>query len=77
MRTQEGGILDGVVSEIQAQGGKALAIPTDVTRKEEVDSMVAEALKTFDKVDILVNNAADQPGEAVPEAGLRRSGMQC
>ena len=50
-------LLNRVVSEIHTRGGKALAIPTDVTRKEEVSSMVSEALKSFGKVDILVNNA--------------------
>ena len=49
--------LDKVVSEIKARGGKALAISTDVTRRDEVDAMAAEAVKAFGKVDILVNNA--------------------
>ncbi len=49
--------LEKVASEIRAGGGKALPIVTDVARREEVESMAAEALKTFGKVDILVNNA--------------------
>jgi NAD(P)-dependent dehydrogenase (short-subunit alcohol dehydrogenase family) len=49
--------LDRVVSEIQARGSKAFAIPTDITRREEVDTMVSEAVKAFGSVDILVNNA--------------------
>ena len=49
--------LGRVVSEIQGRGGKALALTTDVTRREEVDAMVSEAIKTFGRVDILVNNA--------------------
>lgn len=49
--------LDRVVAEIQAKGCQALAIPTDVTRREEVDAMASQALKSLGKVDILVNNA--------------------
>jgi len=54
-RRQE--LLQKVASEIQADGGQALPIKMDVTRREEVESMASEALRTFGKVDILVNNA--------------------
>jgi len=54
-RRQE--LLQKVASEIQADGGQALPIKMDVTRREQVESMASEALRTFGKVDILVNNA--------------------
>lgn len=46
-----------VVEEIKAQGGEAIAIQADVSKFEEAQRLVDEALKAFGKVDILVNNA--------------------
>lgn len=43
--------------EVRALGRQALAIPTDVTRGDQVERMVAETISHFKKVDILVNNA--------------------
>lgn len=58
---EEGGPLKGTifqtVKEIEAQGGRALAVKTDVTVEEEVQAMVAKTLQEWGKVDILVNNA--------------------
>src|SRR3989304_4542454 len=47
-----------LVTEIQAGGHKALAVQADVTKREQVDSMVKMAEKELGQVDILVNNAA-------------------
>jgi len=60
--------------EITAEGGRALGIPTDVSDEASVHEMVAQAVSTFGRVDILVNNAAIYstfkftygPGEAIP-----------
>jgi len=38
-------------------GGQALAIEVDITRKQSVQALVAEVLRAYGKVDILVNNA--------------------
>lgn len=46
-----------VVKEIEAMGGEAMANGANVTKEDEVDAMVAEAVERFGKVDILVNNA--------------------
>ncbi len=46
-----------VVEEIKAQGGEAIAVQADVSKFEEAQRLVDEALKAFGKVDILVNNA--------------------
>jgi 3-oxoacyl-[acyl-carrier protein] reductase len=43
--------------EIIAAGGRAIAIKADVTRPEEVAAMVAAALSSFGRLDILVSNA--------------------
>lgn len=46
-----------VVAEIEAMGGEAIANGANVTKEDEVEAMVAEAIERFGKVDILVNNA--------------------
>lgn len=38
-------------------GKRAIAVHTDVTRKEEIDVMVQATLEKFGRVDIMVNNA--------------------
>ncbi len=45
-----------VVSEIAANGRRALAWPADVSRREEVRRMFAEVERAFGRLDILVNN---------------------
>jgi len=46
-----------VVEEIKKQGGEAVAVKCDVTKKSEVEEMVKVATDTWGRVDILVNNA--------------------
>lgn len=43
---------------IQENGGDAFIIQADVTIKEQVNEMVDQALASFGKIDILINNAA-------------------
>ncbi|MBM3802317.1 MAG: glucose 1-dehydrogenase [Acidimicrobiia bacterium] len=45
------------VHTIRAAGGEAIAIKADVRQRSDVESMVAEVLKTFGTIDVLVNNA--------------------
>lgn len=45
------------VKNIEAEGGKAIAIKTDVSRENETDAMIDLAVDTYGKLDILVNNA--------------------
>jgi NAD(P)-dependent dehydrogenase (short-subunit alcohol dehydrogenase family) len=42
---------------IQEIGGKAIAVPCDVTDENQVNNLFAEAQKTFGTVDVAVNNA--------------------
>lgn len=46
-----------LAGEIEASGGSALAVPTDVSNKSQVEAMVQRGLDAFGRVDILVNNA--------------------
>jgi hypothetical protein len=50
--------LDETVSEIEDWGGIAYAKPTDVRDPEQVEGLVAETVRRFERVDVLVNNAA-------------------
>jgi 3-oxoacyl-[acyl-carrier protein] reductase len=46
-----------VAAQINQNGSKAITVQADVSKKDDVDKLFAEANKTFGKVDILVNNA--------------------
>jgi 3-oxoacyl-[acyl-carrier protein] reductase len=48
---------DKVVSEITAQGGKAIAVQANVAQKSEIGQLFVETKKAFGQLDILVNNA--------------------
>ena len=48
---------DAVAAEIEAEGGKALGVATDVTSPEARENLVKKTVEKFVKVDILVNNA--------------------
>lgn len=48
---------EAVVAELQAAGGKALAVVGNVTVAADVEHMIDAAVETFGRVDILVNNA--------------------
>ena len=54
---QSSGAAEEVVQEIEKNGGNAIALKADVSKTEEVDSLIDQTLKTFGRIDILVNNA--------------------
>jgi 3-oxoacyl-[acyl-carrier protein] reductase len=56
-----------VQRELEAMGGTALAVGTDVSDEDSVQNMVAETLRKFGRVDILVNNAGIFPVSSVEE----------
>ena len=59
--------ISAVAEEVRALGRRALAMPTDVQHKTDVDAMVAQTLDTFGKVDILVNNAGVAIHNPIPK----------
>lgn len=79
----------GVVKEILAKGGKAIAIKADVGKKAEVEAMVKRTIEEFRGLHILVNNAgtliarstiADLPEEVwdrVMEVNLKGTFLCC
>lgn len=50
-----------VAAAIRAKGGDAAVIPCNISRKEEVENLIAETEKRFGTPDILVCNAAVNP----------------
>lgn len=48
---------DRVVARITGQGGKAIAVQADVSKKTDIDRLFAETKAAFGRLDILVNNA--------------------
>ncbi|MBI5969508.1 MAG: SDR family oxidoreductase [Deltaproteobacteria bacterium] len=52
--------------EIRSMGAQAVAVRSDVSREEDVNTIVRQALETFGRVDILVNNAGVFPNYHSP-----------
>ncbi len=56
-------VLEKTAQEIQqATRSRVLAIPTDVTKAEDAEAIVAATVREFGRIDILVNNAGGPPG---------------
>ncbi|NII10250.1 SDR family oxidoreductase [Oleiagrimonas sp. C23AA] len=53
--------LQSLVKELEANGGKALALATDVTDREQVQKLIDTAVETYGQVDVLLNNAGLMP----------------
>lgn len=52
------GTIDQTAREVEALGRRALAIPMNLARGEEIEAMARRTLAEFGRIDILVNNAA-------------------
>src|SRR5262245_11257079 len=50
-------MLDRVAGEINVLGAQALAVPTDVSKREAIVSLFATVKSTFGRLDVLFNNA--------------------
>jgi len=53
--------LESVAEQIRAMGRKAISIPANVGKPQEVENLVQKTLREFGKIDILVNNAGGNP----------------
>lgn len=62
--------LEAVVREITAAGGQALAVPTDLSRKENIDALVARTVAEWGTIDFLINNAGILHSAPFLEAGV-------
>jgi len=66
---------DSVVAQIEAAGGKAVAVHADVSKAADVKRLFDETKKSFGTLDILVNNAGVYefaPLESVTETEFHR-----
>jgi citronellol/citronellal dehydrogenase len=52
------GTIDATVCEVNARGGRGLAVPTNLAIEEEVERMVQSTVAHFGRLDVLINNAA-------------------
>ncbi len=64
--------LEEVREEIEARGGKALAVACDVTDPDDVEKVVWEAEEAFGVADILVNNSGATWGAPAAEMPLEK-----
>lgn len=60
-------LLNDLVKKIEGTGGRALALPVDVTNSEAVRSAVADLRKAFGPIDVLVANAGINVNTFVPD----------
>jgi len=51
------GTIEQTAREVEAEGRRALAVPTDVTDEAQVGALAERTLAAFGRIDILVNNA--------------------
>lgn len=62
---------EGVVSEITAQGGRAIAMQADMSNRDDVARMISDVQDQLGRIDIWVNNAGADiltgPGAALPD----------
>ncbi len=59
---------EALAAEIRAAGGEALGMACNVLEKDELESAAAVVLKTYGRVDILINGAGGNKPQAVTNA---------
>jgi NAD(P)-dependent dehydrogenase (short-subunit alcohol dehydrogenase family) len=62
--------VNAVASEISAQGGDVLAVPTDVTNEAQVARLIERTLDRYGRIDGLVNSAGVAPLAPIAETSL-------
>jgi NADP-dependent 3-hydroxy acid dehydrogenase YdfG len=50
-----------LAADLKTRGGTALALPTDVTDRRQVQSLVDAAVQEFGCIDVMINNAGLMP----------------
>jgi 3-oxoacyl-[acyl-carrier protein] reductase len=63
----DGAAAEAAASELAAGGARAVAIETDVTRRDSVEAMAAQALAELGRIDMLAANAGIYPSTPLAE----------
>lgn len=69
--------IEQTAQEIRKVGRRVLVVPTDVTKRDQVENVVEQTVKQFGKIDILVSNAGTsilKPVAFIP--GMKFTGWQ-
>ena len=53
-----GGTIYTAAAEVEAAGGKALAVQVDIRNEEQIQNMVQQAVEKFGGIDVVINNAS-------------------
>lgn len=53
--------LQSLAKELNKNGGKAIAVTTDVTNRDQVRALVDTAVQTYGRIDVILNNAGLMP----------------
>ena len=64
--------VDGARAVADKVGGKALGLAVDITDEAALEAVKAQILETFGRIDILVNNAANNPKVEADDTGGRQ-----
>lgn len=53
--------IEAIAGQIKDAGGTAIAVPTDVTVRDDLVRLIGTAVETYGQIDVLVNNAGVMP----------------
>ncbi len=53
-----GGTIYSAAAEVEAAGGKALAVQVDIRNEDQIQHMVQQAVEKFGGIDVVINNAS-------------------
>jgi NAD(P)-dependent dehydrogenase (short-subunit alcohol dehydrogenase family) len=70
MAARSAGALDQIIEEIRQQGREAIAWPTDMRNRAEVDGLANSAFQKFGRIDVLINNAGQAAAGTIAEVGV-------
>lgn len=53
-----GGTIYSAAAEVEAAGGKCLAVQVDIRFEDQIEAAIAKAAETFGGIDVVINNAS-------------------
>lgn len=67
-----GGTIHSAAAEVEAAGGKALAVQTDIRDEAQVAAAVQQAVDRFGGIDIVINNASAIQLTSTPQTAAKK-----